>query len=137
MTTLLDTGPLVALLDVRDQHHRWATTELARLSGPLLTCEAVVAETSQLLIAHSAAFWRVLAMMRDGSIEVARHLPDESFALENLLRRYAPRMDFADACMVRLSELHPRAKIATLDSDFQFYRRHGRTPIPLLAPFVS
>lgn len=137
MTTLLDTGPLVALLDVRDRHHRWATTQLAGLAGPFLTCEAVVAETSQLLIAHSAAFWRVLAMMRDGSLEIARHLPEESLALEDLLRRYAPRMDFADACMVRLSELHPRAKLVTLDSDFTFYRRHGRERISLLAPFAK
>ena len=60
-----------------------------------------------------------------------------SLALEDLLRRYAPKMDFADACMVRLSELHPRAKLATLDSDFSFYRRNGRATIPLLAPFVS
>ncbi len=137
MITLLDTGPLVALLDVSDQHHHWATTELARLPGPFLTCEAVVAEASHLLISHSAAFWRVLAMMRDGSLEIARHLPEESLALEDLLRRYAPRMDFADACLVRLSELHPRARIATVDSDFTFYRRRGRSPIPLLSPFAS
>ena len=97
----------------------------------------MIAETSQLLIAHSSAFWRVLAMMRDGSLVIARHLPEESLALEDLLRRYAPKMDFADACMVRLSELHPRAKLATLDSDFSFYRRNGRGLIPLLAPFAS
>jgi predicted nucleic acid-binding protein len=137
MITLLDTGPLVALLDVRDQHHDWATTELGCLPGPFVTREAVIAETSQLLIAHSTAFWRVLAMMRDGSLEVAQHLPKESLPLENLLRRYAPRMDFADACMVRLSELHPQARLATLDSDFSFYRRHGRERIPLLAPFAK
>jgi uncharacterized protein len=32
-------------------------------------------------------------------------------------------MSFADACLVRLSELYPDAPILTLDSDFLIYRR--------------
>ena len=41
---LVDSGPLVALLDRRDIHHEWVQRELANLHQPLVTCEAVLSE---------------------------------------------------------------------------------------------
>jgi uncharacterized protein len=41
----------------------------------------------------------------------------------------------ADACLVRMSELHDRCRVFTLDADFHMYRRHGRKVIPLLTPW--
>ena len=46
---LLDTGPLVALINPRDQMHQWATSEWSTIAKPLLTCEAVIAEACYLL----------------------------------------------------------------------------------------
>ena len=43
-------------------------------------------------------------------------------------------MSLADACLVRLSELHPPAKVWTTDSDFTIYRRHRRALSPLIMP---
>jgi predicted nucleic acid-binding protein len=43
-------------------------------------------------------------------------------------------MSLADACLVRMSELHEAASIVTLDGDFRLYRRRGRQAIPLLIP---
>jgi hypothetical protein len=43
-------------------------------------------------------------------------------------------MALADACLVRLTEIHPESVLLTLDSDFQIYRRHGRSVIPVLSP---
>ncbi len=43
-------------------------------------------------------------------------------------------MSLADACLVRLAELHTVSRIFTLDSDFQYYRRNRRQLIPLLYP---
>ena len=55
-----------------------------------------------------------------------------------LLNRYADiPMDFADACVVRLAELHTDATVCTTDSDFRIFRKHSRESIPLLAPFTS
>lgn len=39
---ILDTGPLVALLDASDQHHAWAMSVLSEVEGKIWTCEAVV-----------------------------------------------------------------------------------------------
>ena len=46
---LVDTGPLVAVLNRRDSHHAWVTRVLGRVKPPLVTCEAVLAETCYLL----------------------------------------------------------------------------------------
>jgi len=43
-------------------------------------------------------------------------------------------MDFADACLVLMSEEIEDSLLITLDKDFKFYRRRGRRVIPLLAP---
>jgi hypothetical protein len=43
-------------------------------------------------------------------------------------------MSFADACLVRMSELFPDSAVFTIDGDFKIYRRHGRQPIPLIFP---
>ena len=43
-------------------------------------------------------------------------------------------MDFADACLVRMTELHERSSVLTTDCHFRIYRRNGRQIIPLRAP---
>jgi uncharacterized protein len=51
------------------------------------------------------------------------------------MRRYRDRpMSLADACLVRLAELHQGGIIFTLDTDFRIYRRHGNKVIPVLMP---
>ena len=51
-------------------------------------------------------------------------------------KRYADTpMNFADACLVRMSEIMPAPRVWTTDSDFTIYRRHTRTTISLLAPW--
>jgi predicted nucleic acid-binding protein len=44
-------------------------------------------------------------------------------------------MDFADACVVRLAEMHDHLQVCTLDGHFRFFRKNGRDPIALIAPF--
>lgn len=64
--------------------------------------------------------------------------PDFSPAGEafHLAARYADRpMDLADASVVRMSELHSKCRVWTVDhSDFAIYRRMGRRPIPCKFP---
>ena len=49
MAVLLDTGPWVALLSRNDSHRQWAVDQFELLQPPLLSCEAVDAETWFLL----------------------------------------------------------------------------------------
>ena len=43
-------------------------------------------------------------------------------------------MSFADACLVRLADLHAEAVIMTCDADFRAYRRSNRRVINTLMP---
>jgi len=43
-------------------------------------------------------------------------------------------MSLADACIVRMAEIHDRHAVLTLDSDFSIYRKHGRLPLELIHP---
>jgi predicted nucleic acid-binding protein len=44
-------------------------------------------------------------------------------------------LDFADACLVVMSEQTKDCRILTIDrADFTVYRRHGREAIPLVLP---
>lgn len=128
---LLDTGPLVALLNRRDAHHAWAVEVAAHLPGPLWTCEPVLADASHLTGVPENILERVAA----GVLRVGLELEEHAGLLQRLIRRYGPRMDLADACMVRLSEVFPDSKVFTTDrTDFSIYRRNGREVIPLIAP---
>jgi len=135
MALLLDTGPWVALLSRNDTHHRWAVDQFRRLTPPLLSCEAVVAETCFLLA--RAGFDPALALQfieRD-VVQLPFALQDQISAVRALLKRYdnVPA-SLADAALIRLAEVHDSPLLITTDSDFHIYRRHGRQTIPLITP---
>ncbi|MBL8912583.1 MAG: PIN domain-containing protein [Archangium sp.] len=130
---LLDTGPLVALLNPRDRHHRWAVEALA-VRARVITCESVLSEAFFLLSASSRASAGLRGMLSERALEVAK-LSDELGPITKLMGRYANvPMSLADSCLVRLSELFPKGVVATIDSDLLVYRRFGRQVIPVLMP---
>ena len=132
-TLILDTGPLVALLNPREPHHAWAT-EALRVRARVVTCEAAASEAFFLLRRYDKASRALRGMLADELLELVS-LASEARPLTKLMDRYASvPMSFADGCLVRLSELMPRAVVATLDADFRVYRRNGRQVIPLLMP---
>lgn len=132
---LLDTGPLIAYLGARDQHHLWARRQFESLRPPLVTCEPVLAEACFLVQRNGGAPADVLGLLRRGVLEIAFDIETEAVALETLMHRYRETpMSLADACLVRLSELHVDCQVMTFDTDFQRYRRNVRHVIPLLAP---
>ena len=135
MKLLLDTGPWVALHSRDDRHHTWARTQFANHPGPFLTCEAVVAETCFLLARGGFDPGKALALIERGVVQVAMSLRDEIASVQALFARYdnVPA-SLADACLIRLAELHEPSRVLTLDSDFQIYRRHGRKSIGLITP---
>lgn len=132
---ILDTGPLVALIDNKEPTHHWVVSEFARITSPLLTCEPVLTEACHLLARIKGGRAAVLEFVRRGVLTVPLRLADEVLAVSKLMARYADQpMSLADACLVRLSERHPSAIVLTLDSDFRHYRRNGRQVIPLRMP---
>jgi uncharacterized protein len=132
---LLDTGPWVALHRRDERHHPWAREQFARRTEPVLTCEAVVAETCFLPARGGHDPAKALALVSHGLVRIARNLDEVVEAVKALFGRYSNvPSSLADACLIRLSEKHERCRVMTLDSDFHVYRRNGRKVIPLLRP---
>jgi predicted nucleic acid-binding protein len=132
---LLDTGPLVSFLAVGLEHHAWAVDQWKELRPPLLTCEPVLTEAAFLLRRERHDTDPLFTLLERGIIRVAISVEREQADIRALMRRYRNRpMSLADACLVRLSELHRAAEVVTLDADFRIYRKHGSRAIPLRMP---
>ncbi len=132
MKAIADTGFLVAFANRYDAHHQWADQLAQRVTEPLLTCEAVLAETA-FHLRDSAV---VLAMVQDGLVALAFDCNDHLPQLAALAQRYADRQpDLADLCLIRMSELFPKHSVITIDTaDFRVFRRNKREAIPLITP---
>jgi predicted nucleic acid-binding protein len=129
---IADTGFLVAFVNRNDRHHEWAVRVAETVTEPLLTCEAVLAETAF----HLESVPVVLALLREGLVTLAFDCRDHLAQLALLADRYASRKpDLADWCLIRMSELFPRHSVITVDrTDFRGYRRNKRETIPLGVP---
>ena len=131
---IADTGFLVAFANRRDTHHSWALEVAERLTEPLLTCDAVLAETAF----HLGNAELVLNFVRDGLVRPDFILAENLPRLTELAHRFADRQpDLADLCLIRMSELNPRHQVITTDiADFRVYRRGRREAIPTIFPSI-
>src|SRR6266853_1026217 len=131
MKGIADTGFFVAFLNRTDADHSWALGGGCIATKPFLTCESVISEAAF----HLRGVSRVLELLGSGLATLAFNADDHFDRLMQLAKRYADRQpDFADLCLVRMSELFPQHSVITLDSDFRVYRRNKREVIPLIMP---
>lgn len=131
MTGIADTGFLVAFANRRDFYFPWAYALAEHIHEPLLTCEAVLAETAY----HLKNSELVLRMIETGLVRLAFEMESHRSKLAVLAKRYADRQpDLADLCLIRMSELNPQLPIITVDGDFRIYHRNQRETIPVVMP---
>jgi predicted nucleic acid-binding protein len=120
---LIDTGCIVALLDRSERSHGRHVEALEAVSGRLVTCEAVIAESCYLLRHHRGAADTILDNVERGAFQIPLRLDEIAGPVRALMKRYARvPMDLADGCLVALAEILGTGRILTLDSDFQIYR---------------
>lgn len=119
-TVIVDAGPLKAAIDRGDVDHAWAVRAFRTVPARFITFEAAIAEAQHGLENHPAAVYalrRLVARMDIVAVAAALIAPvfDE-------VERWAPRMDFADACAVVLARNYERAFVLTTDfRDFSTY----------------
>jgi predicted nucleic acid-binding protein len=120
---LLDTGPIVAMLDRSERHHKECVAKVEALQAPLVTCEAVIAEACFLLRNLKGAAEAVLENVEQGIFLVPYHIAGRASKVSRLIKKYADvPMDFADACLVDMAGELATGQILTLDSDFRIFR---------------
>ena len=136
MMVLLDTGPIVAVLNRRERHYAQCAELIVTTPGPLITCEAVIAEACHLVNHRPAAVADVLNEISDGEYHLFYSLEERAKHVAKLMRKYADvSMDLADACLVDMATVFNTGQILTLDTDFRVYRWGRNRPFELLIDF--
>ncbi len=132
---IIDTGPLVAYLQSDEAPHTWSTEQFRAADEPFVTCESVVTEALFLLQRERIGSQRLFALFDRDIIRIAFSLGENLAEVRRLMSDYADLpMSLADACLVRMAELNPRAEIITLDHHFKFYRAQDRRMLTLRLP---
>ena len=134
MKILLDTGPLVALLNQRDSYHTWSVENADRLKPPFYTCEAVLAEAHFLLAGTNHGRRQLIRLLDTGKIVLSDTVKENLRRVGELMDVYSNvPMDFADGCLTCMAEQWG-GTVFTLDSDFHIYRINKNKAISLIIP---
>lgn len=127
--TLVDAGPLIALIVSREPDHERCVTALRSIDLPLVTTWSAFTEAVYLVGRRGGwtaqrALWQLVLNL---DLEVTEQPAKSSERIAKLMERYADRpMDLADATLVALAEELGEKRVFTLDADFGIYRIHGR-----------
>ena len=117
---LVDTGPLVALMNKRDRHHQRFVEYLKFFQGQLVTTWPVLTEVTHHVPVSKAV--EIIALVRDGALEVI-DIGNAGARVHDLMKKYADRpMDLADASLVWAAEYTGIEQVMTIDSDFAVFR---------------
>lgn len=132
---LLDTSAVVALLDRSERYHERSADAVQNLTSPLVTCEAVIAESCYLLRSLPAAVDAVLENVAKGIFQIPFPLPRSAAEIAQVMRKYRDvPAAFADACLIYAAGQLGTGEILTLDHDFVIYRWGRGKPFRLLIP---
>jgi len=125
---LIDTGPIVALLNPEDSYHDICLETSNAIDGPLYTCWPVVTEAAYLLAYSPRAVQQLLHSLDGSFLELLQLHAAEAKAVAALMKRYENiRPQLADATLVYLAEREGIGTVFTLDRrDFSVYRTNRR-----------
>jgi predicted nucleic acid-binding protein len=133
---IIDAGPVVAYLrEAEGKHHVWAVAQFKRFAA-FSTCEAVLEEACARLSYYGEDQSQVIDLLLIGAVTTDFEVNRSADRVSRLMKKYADQpMDFADACIVAMSEQVSDCLVVTLDhEDFGVYRRHEREVIPFISP---
>lgn len=120
MQVVADTGFIIAFwADSIPERQNWAAEWWRKATLPALTSEANLQEAIS-IVGHAP----IVHLLKTGNLKVSINVTEQLDWLDQFMTKYSPRADLADACVVRLSELYPNARVLTVDGkDFKVYRR--------------
>ena len=130
---LLDASVVVALLDRSERYHERCATAVQKLESPLVTCEAVVAESCYFLRRLPPAVDAILENVARGVFQIPFQLSSVGGEVAHIMRKYRDvPADLADACLIYAAGQLGAGEILTLDHDFEIYRWGRGKPFHLL-----
>lgn len=126
---LVDSGILFAYYSASDNYHRSVTTFFERCTSRLITTPSCITEVMWLLSSSWPTQNEFLLDVAKELYECVPLLPQDFSRIAELNAQYADLPgDFADLTLIAISERLDISAIATLDSDFDVYRRYRKKP---------
>lgn len=134
-TTLVDTGPLVALVDKNQSAHQRCVKTYQLIAAPLVTTWPCLTEAMYFL--EGLGGWQAQKVLWDfverHGVEVHTPSAAEIKRMKALMAKYSDLpMDLADASLVVSAEALQLRRVFTLDSDFHVYRVNDREPFEVI-----
>lgn len=131
---LIDSGPLVALLNERDQYHTLCVNQAKTLRGNFYTAWPIVTEAAYLLKPYTGAVQKLLAWVRIGEIRLAPIDAVDVDGISRILLQYSDQnLDFADTTLMHLADRDGLTKVFTVDrKHFSVYRTSRRQSLKLV-----
>lgn len=131
---LVDAGPLVALVDADDRHHRACAKSFAAVREPLGTVWPVLAEAMYLVSDVRGAPAAIWQLVERGAVRILPLDEEDVPRIRELMEKYADLpMDLADAALVRVAERDALRTVFTIDRrDFSLYRLKGGRRLVLI-----
>ena len=122
--TLVDAGPLVAILHRDDRRHRECVQALSALRPPLGTTWPVVTEAMYLLGFSTEAQDELWSLIESAGLHLLGLDASDAPRMRALMRKYRDLpMDLADASLVAVAERDGVNRVFTLHRrDFGLYR---------------
>lgn len=121
---LVDTGPIVAILNPGDSYHQICVETSSAIDGPLFTCWPVITEAAYLLAYSPSAVQRLLNSIDGGFLCLLSLDAEEAKGVGAVMKRYQNLgAQLADAALVYLAAREGIDTVFALDRrDFSIYR---------------
>lgn len=135
MTALLDTGFLLAVLDVSDEHHETCKTNLLAERQPLLP-DVVLPELGYMTLRELGyPVWiQFVRSVAANELRLERTTPEDLSRSAEILEKYADaRVDFVDCVIVAMAERLSVEHILTVDQrHFRMFQPRHCTSFTIL-----
>ncbi len=126
---LADSGFLFAYYSGKDKYHQQVRGFFETCTSMLITTPSCITEVMWLLSSDWRTQNEFLLDVAKELYECEQLLPQDFSRIAELNAQYADLPgDFADLTLIAISERLNIAAIATLDSDFDVYRRYRKQP---------
>lgn len=131
---LVDTGPLVAILDRSDSQHTTCVNALCLFRTPLVTNWPVLTEAAYLLRQRPDLVQRLIRSTAEGFLRVEILTEIDAIAMAEIMDRYADQhFQLADVSLMHLADRDRIGTIFTLDRrDFGVFRTNQGNPLNLI-----
>ena len=127
---LIDTGPIVALFNRRDKHHKRVLEFTQNYHGGFVSTWSVITEATHLLRNSIQAQLNLLEWIRRGGIEIFNIEKNDIERMITLTKKYSDLpMDLADCSLIIVAEKMAINEIISIDSDYDVYRTLKREPL--------